>query len=82
MVRSLHSVDILVDSLSYLDAHCLTLVAPTKSTNDPLADTVAKALVIDSAATGRVAHEDVDVLDVVGDGHGLLWRLAVWLWVC
>lgn len=82
LIGSVHSVHIMVDPLSYLRAHGLTLIASTKSTNDPLANAITKALMIHSAAIRRVAYKHVDVLDVIGDGHGLLLLLSMLLWVC
>lgn len=82
MIGAVHPVHILVDPLSYLHAHGLTLIASTKSTDDPLANSITKALMIHPATSGRVTYEHVDVLDVVGDSHGLLLLLAMLLGVC
>lgn len=84
LISSVHSIHILVDPLSDLDAHGLTLIASAKSTDDPLANTITKALMIYSAAIRRITYKHVDVLDIISNSHWLLLLLSVWLllWVC
>lgn len=74
MARFMHPVNILVDPLSYLDAHGLSLIASAQASDYSLANTITEALV---AAVGGVTYKHVDVLDVVGDGHWLLLLLGV-----